>query len=64
MVGFFIGRTTMKDPTKKPPKKKDFQRINSVRMGGGPHGGRTRAHACRGCGTVIKFKECPYCGRK
>ncbi len=54
----------MKDPTKKPAKRKDFARINSVKMGGGPHGGRTRAHTCRGCGTVHRFKECPYCGRK
>ncbi len=54
----------MKEPTKKPAKRKDFARINSVKMGGGPHGGRTRAHTCRECKTVHRFKECPYCGRK
>lgn len=54
----------MKDPAKKPAKRKDFARINSVKMGGGPHGGRTRKHTCKACGTVHGFRVCPYCGER
>jgi hypothetical protein len=54
----------MKDPLKKPAKRKDFARINSVKIGGGPHGGRTRKRACKRCGTVHGFRVCPYCGEK
>ncbi len=53
----------MKDPAKKP-KQKNFQRINSVKMGGGPHGGRCAKHACKACGTVHGFRKCPFCGKR
>jgi hypothetical protein len=54
----------MKDPTKKPAKKKDFARINSVKMGGGPHGGNIGPHKCKGCDTIIRTRECPFCGKR
>ncbi len=53
----------MKDPANKPPKK-NFQRINSVKMGGGPHGGRRGPHTCKACGTVHRFRVCPFCGER
>jgi len=51
----------MKSQAKKGSKK-NFQRINAVKMGDGPHGGRRGAHTCKHCGTVHRFRECPFCG--
>lgn len=42
-------------------KRKNYARINSVRMGGGPHGGNIGPHKCKGCDTIIRTRECPFC---
>ena len=52
----------MGKPANPKRKPKDFARINAVKMG--PQGGRTRAHACKRCKTVHRFKECPFCGQR
>lgn len=54
----------MKDPTKKPAKHKDFARINSVKMGGGSHGGKRGPHTCKKCKTVHRYRVCPFCGER
>ena len=53
----------MKDPTKKPPKK-NFARINSVKLGGGPHGDNVGPHTCKGCGTVIRASSSGPCSTR
>lgn len=50
-----------KDREKPKGKRKDFARINAVKMCK-VSGGR-RAHSCPHCGTNHKFKVCPFCGR-
>lgn len=52
------------DPSRLPfsgtAKRKNYQRINAVKIGTG-NGRSGRKKTCRTCGTVHKFKVCPFC---
>jgi hypothetical protein len=50
-------------PAKPAPKgkRKDFARINGVKMCKVSDG--RRAHTCKECGTSHRFRVCPFCGR-